>query len=251
MFKFIQSIVFFLVLISFQKIKAQNDFHLIVKYNYRVQLDELPRFERYSYLQATSSTSVYEVDALNKYNNDYLDDVSNKSENNFVIKARSNDFYYKDLKNEIMIYPEMISMKFFNIKENLNIFDWELVEGEKEILGYKCYKAELNFRGRKYTAYYSPEVPISNGPWKFNGLPGLILEIFDEKKEFVINALEIKLLKNKSVSLANPYDSEKTISREEFIEIYKRKYEEVKRNGMSEYGPTILLPKKNIETYID
>ncbi len=57
---------------------------------------------------------------------------------------------------------------------------WELEEGGKEILGFPCKKATAHFRGRHYTAWYTPEIPLPYGPWSFHGLPGLILEIKDD-----------------------------------------------------------------------
>jgi GLPGLI family protein len=64
---------------------------------------------------------------------------------------------------------------------------WKLLPETKEILGYNCKKAEANFRGKKVYAFYTPQIPISSGPWKYSGLPGLILEAWqgDEKFHFV------------------------------------------------------------------
>lgn len=53
---------------------------------------------------------------------------------------------------------------------------WQFEDQEIEIMGYQCQKATTNFRGRQYEVWFTIEIPIRNGPWKFNGLPGLILK---------------------------------------------------------------------------
>lgn len=62
--------------------------------------------------------------------------------------------------------------------------NWELVEGTDTIATYACQKALLKFRGRNYTAWFSPDIPVNDGPWKFSGLPGLILKIEDADQLF-------------------------------------------------------------------
>ncbi len=73
-------------------------------------------------------------------------------------------------------------------------FEWELGSGEKVIKGVKCKNAFTNFRGREYEAWYATEIPINAGPWKFCGLPGLIVEVSDKKGEvsILLKSLEVK-----------------------------------------------------------
>jgi len=61
------------------------------------------------------------------------------------------------------------------------------------VAGYLCRKAVCSFRGRVIEAWFSPDIPINNGPWKFGGLPGLILKLYDidRLKVFECTAIEI------------------------------------------------------------
>ena len=54
---------------------------------------------------------------------------------------------------------------------------WSIeVDSVKNLLGYECVKATADYHGRKWTVWFAPEIPVSDGPWKLHGLPGLILE---------------------------------------------------------------------------
>ncbi len=64
--------------------------------------------------------------------------------------------------------------------------EWELVNETKQIGSFTAFKAKCNFRGRNYTAWYVLEIPLPYGPWKLQGLPGLIIEAYDEYKEFYV-----------------------------------------------------------------
>lgn len=77
-------------------------------------------------------------------------------------------------------------------EEPLPKFNWELIAEYKEILGYPVQKAICSYRGRKYIAWFSKEIPFSDGPWKFWGLPGLILEVSDTEQQFTFSSVAIK-----------------------------------------------------------
>lgn len=73
---------------------------------------------------------------------------------------------------------------------------WKMEQGSTTICGFNCQKASTTFRGRKYTAWYAPKIPYSDGPWKFWGLPGLILKIDDDKNEYSFECVVIEKPKN-------------------------------------------------------
>ncbi|WP_159018064.1 GLPGLI family protein [Algibacter sp. L3A6] len=81
---------------------------------------------------------------------------------------------------------------FKYVKEKIPKINWTISNKFKSIGGYKCQKAEGNFRGRNYTTWFAIEIPLPFGPWKLNGLPGLILEAYDTKKEVYFYFKSIK-----------------------------------------------------------
>ena len=77
------------------------------------------------------------------------------------------------------LFEYMLFNKKFAVEEPLPEMKWELLEEKKKIGNYNCEKAKTVFRGRMYEVWYTPEIPLSSGPWKFNGLPGLVLSARD------------------------------------------------------------------------
>lgn len=70
---------------------------------------------------------------------------------------------------------------------------WEIVgDSTRTVLDYECLRAETDYHGRHWTAWFTPEVPVQDGPWKFKGLPGLILKVSESSgcHEFVATGLE-------------------------------------------------------------
>lgn len=83
--------------------------------------------------------------------------------------------------------------KDYLLKEALPDFQWELTEESDEIMGLECKKAKGKWKGRIYTAWFAESIPFNYGPWKFNGLPGIILKVEDSKKEVKFEAIKIIL----------------------------------------------------------
>lgn len=89
----------------------------------------------------------------------------------------------------------------FVYEESYQPQDWLIQDSIKQHLGYSCKKAECVFRGRVWTAWFTPEIPIKDGPWKLNGLPGLILEAYDSSRDYHYIAMRIDKEKLSPVSL--------------------------------------------------
>ena len=78
---------------------------------------------------------------------------------------------------------------FFVYSDSVPKLEWSFNdETTDSIMGYDCRKATVEFAGRNYTAWFTPEIPLPFGPYKFGGLPGLILKMEDAERQFVWEA---------------------------------------------------------------
>lgn len=62
--------------------------------------------------------------------------------------------------------------------------NWKLSDEKKQIKNITLQKATTNWGGRNWTAWFTTEIPFQEGPYKFHGLPGLIVEVFDDKSNY-------------------------------------------------------------------
>lgn len=114
-------------------------------------------------------------------------------------------------------------------------FSWNITNEEKEILGYKVVKATAKAYGRLWEAWFTHEIPLDNGPYKFSGLPGLILKINDSQNYFLFDIVSIKSKDNKLVYSDKILNAQK-IQKKDFIRS-SRNYseniiEELKQQGI-------------------
>lgn len=105
------------------------------------------------------------------------------------------DSLFKVVKNEtedFLFFSDILfSKKEAFYKDSLHKMKWELSKERKFIDSIECFKAITFFRGRSYTAWFAPGIPITNGPWKMGGLPGLVVELYDEKKDIYFVLKEV------------------------------------------------------------
>ncbi len=96
-----------------------------------------------------------------------------------------------DRNNGSITFYGKVSMDYFHYSEPLPEINWILTDESDEVMGYQCKKATARWRGRNWTAWYS-DIPIDAGPWKFQGLPGLILKLEDESGEHYFETVGMK-----------------------------------------------------------
>jgi GLPGLI family protein len=109
--------------------------------------------------------------------------------------------YFKDFSENILTeytrMPMHLHKNNSQYSEYLHPQKWEIYEDTLVVKGYLCQKAKCRFRGRNYTAWFAVDIPINNGPWKFGGLPGLILKIYDNDKLYTFECIGIEIRKQK------------------------------------------------------
>lgn len=160
---------------------------------------------------------------------------------------------YKNLSEKRYVNETELLSKRFLIKDSLTNYDWKLTSETKNIGQYTCYKATFTREVENInmtfvdgeskeekktetvvtTAWYTPQVPVSNGPANWQGLPGLILEINDGKS--LIVCTEIILNKNNSIQIEEPQKG-KVVDQETYEKISREKTREMMERFKSRRG---------------
>lgn len=116
-------------------------------------------------------------------------------EHDRTVLSRSGRYWsviYKNYPEGKITETDYFDMEDWRYEEDWEKPEWELTDDTKEILGYQCFRATADYRGRKWTAWFAPEIPIQDGPWKLCGLPGLIIEAHDAADDYHFTASGLK-----------------------------------------------------------
>jgi len=116
-----------------------------------------------------------------------------------------------------VIYDDFVQKKFL-IDDYEAFQKWEISDEFKMLNNFKVYKATTHFRGRKWIAWFTLEIPFPFGPWKLCGLPGLVLEASDETHKFTYNVMSVNLNSESKIVLPKP-EGFKRLSIKEFTEL--------------------------------
>ena len=136
------------------------------------------------------------------------------------------EYQYDELFIKDGKLTEYAIMPFAMVRENCQYTEaypmqqWTLVAEHQTIHGYRCQKATCHWRGRDYVAWFTTEIPLRCGPWKFGGLPGLIVKISDTKKEY--NFELVKLERTKRPIVQYDFHTFKTVKREYMLKLQKK-----------------------------
>lgn len=98
---------------------------------------------------------------------------------------------YKNYPKGKLTFTDHIPSDTYRFEESLDLFNWELTGDTGTVCGYKSQKATCNFGGRSWIAWFTPELPYSDGPYKFNGLPGLIVKVSDTRNHYNFELIAI------------------------------------------------------------
>lgn len=116
------------------------------------------------------------------------------------------------LTRRIMLGLEQIYL----IKEKAPDIPWNITDSTKKLGNYRAIKATAHFRGRDYTAWFTPEIPVPYGPWKLLGLPGLILQAYDKQNDIWFKAKKIVFKDIESIESIPLNGKEKVINLAEY-----------------------------------
>ena len=113
--------------------------------------------------------------------------------------VRMSTYVYKNYPTGQMTITDRISLQDYCYVDSLHTQTWTMGDSTREVLGYTCQQATADFRGRRWTAWFTTDIPISDGPWKLGGLPGLILKAYDERQQHVFTAVGLERVKDEPI----------------------------------------------------
>ena len=134
--------------------------------------------------------------------------------------------FYDLEKNKMFEQLDFMTRNFI-VESDIESKAWKLTSDRMKIQDYVCMGAELKTEEQTITAWFSPQIPISVGPDKFFGLPGLILAV-ERNGETIFVATSVELAPLEKDVLAKPKDGKK-VTQKKFDKIIKEKLEEHKK----------------------
>lgn len=135
---------------------------------------------------------------------------------------------------------------YYTYEVAMDELEWEPGDSVKTILDYECQMATADYHGRKWTAWYTPDIPVADGPWQLAGLPGLILLAYSDGKEYVFTATGIEQLNEPLSTLPGDPALEKT-TRKEFLRLCA----EINKNPDRNLGAGVKVVSKLPPVYHD
>jgi len=133
---------------------------------------------------------------------------------------RDGSYYVLKNANHIDMY-DLNGMEKYRMTEPMADWNWQIADNTKKILGYECQMATTDFHGRKWTVWFTPDIPIMNGPWKLGGLPGLILEATESEGLYGFVATGVQQTARTIVPVYSADDYEK-IDRKDFLKSQRK-----------------------------
>jgi GLPGLI family protein len=101
---------------------------------------------------------------------------------------------YKNTASGKVYYYDRIGTTLYLQEEPEKSLAWKLDAATTTIAGYLCQKATCSFAGRVYEAWFTRQIPIAEGPYKFYGLPGLIVKLNDSRAQYTFELVGLKKL---------------------------------------------------------
>lgn len=199
----------FLFLLFSLSLLAQEE----IKTNYEIQYEIIYKIDSTN-LEKTSTEIVYlysnsKESVFLSYPEAFKEEIKEKLMHQLkttnqlnISKEYSSNFpktFYKNLASGKVQTLEKIDSKKYIYQEPNSPISWKIEEDHKEIMDFSVQKATTHFAGRDYIAWFTTEIPISDGPYIFSGLPGLIVELYDTQDHYHFTLKEVKRMKTERV----------------------------------------------------
>lgn len=213
-----RNILFMMVCLSVLSLKAQKNYHFSAKVLYNMYLNFGQQEEFKAQLLYSDKAAFFTYKATDEYSRESIKD-EDVTEISFSVQDTTTHIYWSDRIAGEAYEKVEISKKHKLLTEPLDTIHWEICNETKQIDTYACYKATCHYRGRNYTAWFTPDIACTWGPWKLQGLPGAILEAYDDKNEVAFYATGVV---RKDTTICYPDKPYEKITRKEYVSLLQQ-----------------------------
>jgi GLPGLI family protein len=197
-----------LLIFSYKFILGQ-DYQYLITYDYAFQRDSTNINSVYTqkmFLFYSPTKSLFTSESRYKRDSILLNANGRRSDVNGSVSVKVSDapsfvrnlpldwaFFQieKNFQDSLFYYHEVTLAKF-KCQYDGTAISYQLVKQDSSIAGYTCSKATASLGGRNFVLWYTKEIPIPDGPYKFAGLPGLVLLAYDTEREHIFSVLSIE-----------------------------------------------------------
>ena len=132
---------------------------------------------------------------------------------------RLKTYIYKNYPEGRMTVTDGLILQDYRYVDSLHAQTWTMGDSTRDVLGYTCQQATADFRGRRWTAWFATDIPVSDGPWKLGGLPGLILEAYDKGHQYTFTAVGLERVAEEPIVFTRRggKNSYRTVDRRAFL----------------------------------
>ncbi|WP_336962456.1 GLPGLI family protein [Chryseobacterium contaminans] len=131
-----------------------------------------------------------------------------------VLRSNINYSVEKDKTSQKTYFKDRIGRDIYLYEEDRPL-NWKISSETRKIGDYKVQKAETDFAGRKWTAWFTTDLPYQDGPYKFGGLPGLIVKVEDDKGDYSFDLM--KNYKIAELPALNQFGNTLKVKRSDFV----------------------------------
>lgn len=169
-----------------------------IQYDMQLNLNGNINYKANLYFNNTQSLFEYQEtpfddkEQTEKWINKKIEESNNASFNLRIKDTVRLSIKYNRNENLIKEFIKGSDSKFYQVTDSSSKLIWVISDEHKKIDPYECTKATCSFRGRNYIVWFTTAIQTNFGPLKLHGLPGLIVEMIDEKKEIMLSAIIVK-----------------------------------------------------------
>ena len=137
---------------------------------------------------------------------------------------RMKAYVYKNYPQGKMTVTDGLLMQDYIYEDTLYAQNWVIQDSSKLILGHECQKAVCQYRGHCWTAWFAMDIPITDGPWKLCGLPGLIMEATSEDNSHAFKLLGLEKVPKEPIVFSKTYVGNNKFEKTTFEKFLKEQY---------------------------